>query len=67
MVLLNLPARQLVQTEAPAAENVPAAHKKQSGFPSRGPYLPASHSMQVLALSREYKPALQTVHTVLPS
>jgi hypothetical protein len=65
-----LPAAQLVQNEAPAAEYVPATQLPQSValvFASEPENLPAAQSVQTEAPAAEYVPASQLVQTVDPA
>jgi len=61
-VALNLPSAQSVQTEAPAAEYLPAAQLVQTSLVCNGEpkNLPATQSMQTEAPAAEYLPAPQS-------
>ena len=62
-VALNLPSAQSVQTEAPAAEYLPAAQLVQTSLVCSGKpkNLPATQSVQTEAAAAEYVPATQLV------
>ena len=62
----KLPAKQLVQLAAPAAENIPEIQKGQPLWLVAVWYLPAAQAVQIDATSAEYSPAAQSLQLAAP-